>query len=65
MKKCRFYLLAPRIIMHIRYKITIKLQKLIQVAKISLKQEYHLLITANNPRGAKISVLLLSNDKLW
>jgi hypothetical protein len=64
MTKCRFYLLAPRIIMNIPCKITIKLQKLIQVAKISLKQEWFLLISANNLRGENIPILLLSNDKL-
>jgi hypothetical protein len=58
MTKCRFHLLAPRIIMSIPCKITIKLQKLIQVAKMSLKQEWHLTISANNPNRAQISDLL-------
>jgi len=55
MTKCRFHLLAPRIIMRIPCKITIKLQKLIEVAKMSLKQEWSLTISANNPIRAKIS----------
>jgi hypothetical protein len=57
MRKCRFHLLAPRIIMRIPCKITIKLPKLIQVAKISLKQEWCLTISANNPNKAQISYL--------
>jgi hypothetical protein len=58
MTKYRFHLLAPRIIMRIPCKITIKLPKLIQVAKISLKQEWHLTISTNNPNRAQISDLL-------
>ena len=58
MTKCRFHLLAPRIIMRIPCKITIKLQKLIQVAKMNLKQEWHLTISANNPNRAQILDLL-------
>ena len=58
MKKCKFHLLAQRIIMRIPCKITIKLQKLIQVAKMSLKQEWRLTISANNPNRAQISDLL-------
>jgi hypothetical protein len=58
MTKCRFHLLAPRIIMRIPCKITIKLQKLIQVAKMSLKQEWRLTISANNPNRGQISDLL-------
>jgi hypothetical protein len=44
--------------MRIPCKITIKLPKLIQVAKISLKQEWCLTISANNPNRAQISDLL-------
>ena len=58
MTKCIFYLLAPRIIMSIPCKITIKLQKLIQVANTILKQEWRLTISANNPNRAQISDLL-------
>jgi hypothetical protein len=55
MKKCRFHLLAPRIIMRIPCKITIKIPKLVQVAKIILKKDWCLTILANNPNRAQIS----------
>jgi len=58
MTKCRFHLLAPRIIMRIPCKITIKLSKLIQLEKMSLKKEWHLTISANNSNRVKISDLL-------
>ena len=44
--------------MRIPCKVTIKLQKLIQVAKMNLKQEWHLTISANDPNRAQISDLL-------
>jgi hypothetical protein len=50
--------LAPRIIMRMPCKITIKLPKLIQVAKLSLKQEWCLTISANDIKRAQISDLL-------
>jgi hypothetical protein len=58
MTKCIFHLLSPRIIMRIPCKITIKLPKLIQVAKFILKQEWCLTISSNNPNRAQISELL-------
>ena len=64
MTKCIFYLVAPRIIMNIPCKITIKLQKMIQVAKISLKKEWLIAISFNNPNRKKILDLLVSKDKL-
>jgi hypothetical protein len=50
--------LAPRIIMRMPCKITIKLKKLIKVAKMSLKQKWRLTNSANNFNRAQISYLL-------
>jgi hypothetical protein len=44
--------------MRIPCKITIELKKLIQVAKMSLKQECRLTISTNNPNRVQISDLL-------